>query len=335
VRDNSIAQNGRFTNDFAINLWGSNQEAYNNTVNVTSGRGIIIDGIVATTTGVSAHDNDIIVTELPQNQEYGGCQLGGAYGIQFDDAGGGAVHHNKVLAKADQCAAKGLRITRVGSGSSSHENLFAARRIGDSAAIAAGFSTGGGKDFSSWSDTFVADTYNIELDWDGGRNLIFQNDTFVKGENPAPNYATFSFRNAGNVDVSDIRFIDCSFLNGASKESSDMQSVNANNWPGPSEYFIEWTLTVAVKDNEGNNVSDASIVISDARNIQVFKGTTRANGMLSTVLTEFRRYNTFGGVFTEMRTPHLLTVGRNGCSTDRFSLSITGKTHFAAKLNCQ
>jgi hypothetical protein len=335
IHDNSIAQDGRYSNDFAINLWASNQVAYNNKINATSGRGIFIDGIVAKTTGVSAYNNDIAVIELRRNQEYGGCELGGALGIQFDDGGSGTVYNNTVLARADECAGKGLRLTRVGANSTSHNNVYTAKRTDNSAAIAVAFSTGGATSFSSSHDTFTADTYNVEIDWDGGTGLTFQDDTFAKGNNPAANYATFSFRNAGTVPVTGIRFIDCAFLNGATKDTTDMQPVNAQNWPGPSEYFIEWTLVLAVADNKGNTVPGAGVLITDARGARVVKGSTDATGTFSAVLTEFRKFNTPSGVTREMNTPHVITISHDGCATSTFPLTIAGTTRHNVELNCE
>lgn len=333
IRDNSIAQNGRYTNDFAVNLWGKDQIAYGNHIIVSSGRGIFIDGIVGAVTNVSAHDNDIEVIERRQNQEYGGCELGGAYGIQFDDHGSGRVSHNRVLAKADQCDAKGLRLTRVGPGSSSEGNTYSAQRIGGTSSVAAAFSTGGGAEFISSGDKFVADTYNVDLDWDGGRDLVFDKDTFIKGENPAHNYATLSFRNSVKNAVAGIRLIDCVFLNGASKDSTNMQQISSGNWPGADEYFIDWTLTLFTARNEGP-LGGATVTIIDALGRKVFEGTTDAQGRLATVLTEFRRFNTPDGVTKEMHTPHSITIKHEGCSPTSQSAEIHSVTELRVTLEC-
>ena len=334
IHDNTIAMDGRYSNDFAINLWGSHQLAYHNKVDVKSGRGIIIDGSATTTIGVSAYENDITVIELKQNEEYDGCELGGAIGIQFDDQGGGTVYKNKVLAKADDCPAVGLRLTRVGDHSNSHDNFYTTERIGQTSTVALGFSTGTAADFSSFNDRFTADTYNVAFDWDGGKNLTFQNDTFVKGDNPAPNYATFSFRNGGKTAVQGIRFIDCKFLGGASKDATDMQAINDKNWPGPSEYFIEWTLTFRVTNEKGSAIRGASVMIADLQQVQVAKGLTDAHGVFSAVLTEFRRFNTVAGVTKELHTPHTVQISRDGCSPSSFSVAIESPIERSLVLRC-
>lgn len=334
IHDNTIAQDGRYSNDFAINLWGSKQVAYHNKIDVKSGRGIVIDGSATTTIGVSAYENEITVMELKQNEEYGGCELGGALGLQFDDKGSGTVFKNKILAKAGECPAAGLRLTVVGEHSNSHDNVYTAQRIADSDAPAVGFSTGAGIDFISFNDRFTADTYNVAFDWDGGKNLMFQNDTFVKGDNPAPNYATFSFRNAGATPVTGIRFIDSTFLAGASKDSTDMQPINEKNWPGPSEYFIQWTLTVEARGDAGSAIPGAGVLIYDSQHIPVAHGITDAKGVFSTVLTEFRRFNTKTGVIKELHTPHTVQIARDGCTSTSFSLAMNHPTERTVVLSC-
>jgi hypothetical protein len=65
-----------------------------------------------------------------------------------------------------------------------------ARRVGPDPSFVIGFPTEGGGNFTSHHDNFTADTHNVEIDWHGGRNLTFENDTFVKGENPSSDYTT-------------------------------------------------------------------------------------------------------------------------------------------------
>src|SRR5260370_1086502 len=44
IYNNTISQNGRYSNDFGIYLWGNDAQAYNNTITPISGRGIQISG---------------------------------------------------------------------------------------------------------------------------------------------------------------------------------------------------------------------------------------------------------------------------------------------------
>jgi hypothetical protein len=156
----------------------------------------------------------------------------------------------------------------------------------------------------------------------------------VQGDNPAPNYATFSFRNSAKTSVTGIHFIDCIFLNGASKDSTDMDKVSAINRPGPSEYFVDWTLTLRVADSHGRSVPGATVVISEALGRHAFKGTTDAAGTLTAVLTEFRRFNTTVGVTKEMRTPHNVTITHDGCAPNTVSLLMAETTEHKVELTC-
>src|SRR5260370_32063865 len=77
IYNNTISQNGRYSNDFGIYLWGNDAQAYNNTITPISGRGIQISGGAANVNGrrsgahaAVAHDNQITVIELPQNCHY-------------------------------------------------------------------------------------------------------------------------------------------------------------------------------------------------------------------------------------------------------------------------
>lgn len=75
--NNTISQNGRYTNDFEIYAWGDNSSVHNNTLAPTSGRGIQIAGAAisingrgAGSNGVAVYQNTIKVIELSQNCDY-------------------------------------------------------------------------------------------------------------------------------------------------------------------------------------------------------------------------------------------------------------------------
>jgi len=153
---NTISLKSRYSNGFAI---GSGGEVYENTVNCGSGsytcRGIFAGGI-----GGKIYSNSISVQALPNNQEYGtsasnggqpgGCMLGGAYGIQSEDAAGSNVtgldvYSNIVTANSDQCEAYALRtnlLQPLSSTNSFHNNIFTATASGIQRAAA--FKNSGG-----------------------------------------------------------------------------------------------------------------------------------------------------------------------------------------------
>jgi hypothetical protein len=335
VFDNVVSQKGIYTNDFGIYAWADNGEVFHNVVNPISGRGIQIAGA---SSGERVYENKVVVVESAENREYGGCQAGGAYGIQFDDLPREAVaYQNNVTAKADRCAAQALRVTdsRAGAGNSSHDNTYIAQRVGRSTAVATGFGSGGATGFLSERDVFVGDTSAVGFDWDGGQNIVFRECRFVRGANPAAEFVTFSFRNGKDQKVSGIRFIDGLFESGANPFSTDMKPIGSNgDWPGSAEYFIDWTLTVRVRNSQEKPISGADVAVSDVSGHLVFQGATSQEGTVSIPLTERRVYNTATSVVRESRTPHRVEIRKKGCPSQTFSISANKKIFREILLDC-
>ena len=176
IHDNDITFNSYFTNDYCVAaVSGNGAKVNNNNCHPTSGRGYDIEAANVTLT-----NNTATVTELSQNQEYGGCELGGADGIRlkdnFNTPGGGApappsgavVTGNVITAQATVCQANALRLSFL--------------YPGDTATISGNTftSTGGGSiDFAiSFAQvtaaplTFSGNTFNshlahIQIDYDG------------------------------------------------------------------------------------------------------------------------------------------------------------------------
>jgi hypothetical protein len=335
IRDNVVEQNGTYTNDFGIYAWANDGEVYDNIITPISGRGIQI----AASQGERVHDNKVSVIEQKVNKEYGGCQSGGTFGIQFDANPTRALAFgNDVLANADECGATALRVTEslLGSGNISHDNHYVAKRIADTAAFATGFGSGGATEFTSEHDTFVGDSSAVRFDWDGGSNLTFRNCVFARGSNPARGYKTFSFLNGGTVTVRNIHFIDSIFENGAAKDSTDMRPINSlSDWPGPAEYFIDWTLEISLEDQDGRPVKGVFIETKNSGNYYVFQGVSNEYGKISTVLTELKVYNTASEVRQRLDTPYSLSMQKEGCQTIiGLALSITGPTKKNIVINC-
>jgi hypothetical protein len=245
-----------------------------------------------------------------------------------------------VIAKADQCEAQALRVTdsRKGSGNRSHDNTYSAERVGNSTAMATGFGSGGATGFTSEHDSFTGDSSDVAFDWDGGQNLLFRECTFAKGKNAAPDYVTFSFRNGGDLSVSNIRFVDSVFENGAQKDSTDMKPIlSYQDWPGPSEYFIDWTVTITVEDQQGKKVSGADIALTDAVGHLAYQGKTDQEGKISIALTELRVYNTRTEVVHERRTPYRVNVVKRGCAlvSPKSEIEVTQRTSGTVEIACE
>ena len=337
IYDNVVSQRGTYTNDFAIYAWADGGEVFHNTVTPILGRGIQIAGA---SKGARVHDNTIVVIEQSDNQEYAGCQIGGTYGIQFDDLPQDATaYRNTVVAKADQCKAQALRVTdsREGSGNRSHDNSYSAERVGNSTAMSTGFGSGGATGFTAEHDSFTGDSADVAFDWDGGRNLLFRECRFAKGGNAAPDYVTFSFRNGKDMPVSNIRFVDSVFEKGAQKESTDMKPILSNgDWPGSSEYFIDWTVTLFVQDQTQRPVPGADVSIRDALGHLAYQGKTNQAGDISVPLTEFRMHNTPTQVLKEFHTPYRVSISKKGCSVTPPTLliEVRGKVSQKVGISC-
>jgi hypothetical protein len=346
VHDNEISQDGYYWNDFAIYAWGNSQKVFNNKIIPLDGRGIQIGGGAVNVGGanegaknVAVYSNKITVIERPQtvnnNSDKPSCEMGGAYGIQFDDRPSrSSAYDNEVLALADKCEAVALKLTDVGPNNESHNNTYVAQRIENSSQIAAAVLTGGAEGFRSQDDTFIADTATIAFDWDGGSNLAFQNPVLGKGTNPAPNYVTFSFQNGGAA-VSNIRIINPVFKNGAAKDSTDMERIGAQEWHLAAEYFIEWTLTLSVSDGAGKPLAGAAISIDDANHSQVFSGATDGNGKVSAVLPELHVYNSKTGVEKQRRTPYTVKIEKASCRPlPSLQINLTEPTLRSVQMDC-
>jgi hypothetical protein len=337
IYKNTVSQQATYTNDFGIYAWSDGGEVFNNMVTPILGRGISIAG---GSNGEQVYDNYVVVVEERDNQEYGGCQIGGAFGIQFDDQPlNGTAFRNTVIAKADQCGAQALRVTdsREDSGNRSHDNTYSAERVGNSTAQATGFGSGGATGFTSERDKFVGDTSAVAFDWDGGQNLFFDGCKLVKGANAKSDFVTFSFRNGQNAPVSNIRFLDSIFENGADKASTDMKPVRSNgDWPGPSEYFIDWTVRLSVRDQLRSPVSGAHVSILDALGHSAYQGETNETGDISVPLTEFRIYNTATQVLRELHTPYRVAISKKGCSVapPTLLIEVKKKTFQEVEISC-
>jgi hypothetical protein len=338
IYNNVVSQKGTYTNDFGIYAWSDGGEVFKNTVTPILGRGISIAGA---SNGAQVYDNYVVVIEQKDNQEYGGCQVGGAYGIQFDDEPrNGKAFRNTVIAKADQCEAQALRVTdsREGAGNRSHDNTYSAERVGASTAMATGFGSGGATGFTSEHDTYTGDSSDVSFDWDGGRNLLFRECTFAKGKKAASDFVTFSFRNGKDLPVSNIRFVDSVFENGAKKESTNMKPILSNgDWPGSAEYFIDWSLTLFVHDQLQRPVPGSDVLIIDALGHVAYQGNTNQEGKISVPLTEFRIYNTPSQVLQEIHTPYRVNITKKGCTAApaSFSIDVREPTSHSAGITCQ
>jgi hypothetical protein len=282
-------------------------EVFDNYVHPVSGRGIQLDYA----DNIRVHHNVVEVKELPHNEEYSGCQLSGAYGIQIEGStANNVVYANDVLALADECDGKAFRATGVDAGTNNLvcNNTFRGERVGNTDAIAAATSLGSvGGGVTLLDNTLIADTMHIHDYWSDAANVLFRRNIFRKGSNPAPSYVTLFFDN--NRPVSNIVIEDGLFENGASHTQAMMRQVGSPSWAGPTEYYVAWTLNLIVVGPEGQARGGADITIQDASGMHVFSGTTDSNGRVEASLFEYRAFNSTSASYNqEVMTPHLVTV---------------------------
>ncbi len=325
--DQGTVGSNQYTNDFAIYPWATNQNVHGNTILPSQGRGVSIDSSAMPETNTVVQSNNITVIEKSDNSEYGGCELGGTYGVQYDDEASGASDvSNTVVANAQQCNGGGLRLTAVGAGNTSSNNSYTGKLLSGFTAgvVATGLSmdSGGQPAFTATRDTFIGDTSSIYVDWDGAGPFTCISCTLGSGPEPS-NYTTFYFWN-GSLPVTPggLHFRDTTFTGSASKTSTNMTVPGSNGQT--AEYWIDWTYTLTVEDGTGAAVSGASVSITDALGNSIYSGTTNSSGQISAVVTEFRMYNSGTSATQEMHTPDAVTVSAAGCSTLSYSVTVSG-----------
>ncbi len=172
ISGNDISMNATYSNDFCADLPADYTTVTNNNCHPKSGRGFHINS-----SHVTVSKNTINVVELPQNAEYGGCEEGGAYGVQLEwdpsissaPPVGVQVTGNTITATAVKCTAIGLRVTDMTSAGNA---AFTGNTITTT-------SNGTAQDFGISTDssdnagvTFTGNSFRSKLafvggDWDG------------------------------------------------------------------------------------------------------------------------------------------------------------------------
>jgi len=333
IHDNSINPGNSAvseSNDFAIWCWAS-CDAYNNTINTpltasSQGRGIQISAVETSTNGADVHNNTVTAIEKSNNNEYGGCPLGGAYALQFDDQPtGGTAQNNNFNAVADQCTGTGLRLTHTLTPTNiSKSNQYSAIRksasssacsfIGGDATTACAYAAAlnSPTGFTSQNDSFKGDSAVFYFDWDGASGVTFISPTVQKGTtNPSPNFHTFVFRNGG-TPVSNIHFRDVTFGSGTGPTDTDLPARGGNTQA--VSVYIDWSQTITVTKSSGGAASGATVTFTDALGNH-YVGTTNSSGVVVQAVPQYRLNNDSGANGIENHNPYTRTVSMPGCST--------------------
>jgi hypothetical protein len=316
------------TNDFGLYARGKGASLFGNTVTPLEGRGIF----VGASSGASVHDNVVnAAQEFPNNSEYGGCEIGGAYGIQFDDNGTNEVaYNNTVTAISSPCSASALRVTDSETYSNvSHNNMYIAKRAPGSPSTCTGFinnqencaygvsfdgtTAGVPLQFTSDHDSFTADSAIMFFDWDGPTNqALFISPTFSKGSNADSNFFHFAVFRNGNGAVN-VHVRDALFGSGISPTDTVLPAQGPNN--KAVSLYIDWTITLTVQNQSGSPISGASVAYSNAMSNQECTAITDSTGTANCILTQYRLNNDTGANQIESHNPFSFTISAPGCTT--------------------
>jgi len=300
VYGNHITLTSRYTNDFAIQLWNkSNSNIHDNVIDCGSGdnscRGIAVAG---GSSGIKVYKNTITVQELPRNQEYDGCEMAGAYGIQSETASNAEYYGNNVTANAASCQAYAFRAnpgndgTTMGSNIDAHDNVFSA--VSNNSNLAAPVKVAEADSTSLLNIT--NNTLITNFTWlffdSTVQDLTFPSNIYeTSGNLPSPFHPLWNYNWDGNSPSKNIRFVDNKYPDAA---TANLFSNTSGIFRGPAwdtssttTYHYSWTLNLTVQGANHAPVADATVIIVDKDGNQAYAGTTTSGGLSSTVLDEF------------------------------------------------
>jgi hypothetical protein len=308
IYSNTIQLKSRYTNGFAI-IAGSGSQIHNNTINCGTGeyacRGIGAGGAMDKPT-TRVYENTIYVQGKINNQEYEGAILGGAYGIQLENAKNVEVYSNDVTAYGNEVDAYAFRMNSDGGTSGSvyvHGNIFRAVSNGARAAatkftsIAAGSLAFEDNDLIT-NDGIVGVTAN---------STATLTRSHITINSPVANSHPFDSWYSGTTGLHTlITLLDSTFEDVSSRAYIENAIVRTADHYGARidtqmAFNLQWTTTVQVKDSNGGVLPNAAVTITGN---QVFSGASDALGVVNVLLNEFK---TQGDVKTAY-SPYTVTV---------------------------
>lgn len=355
IYQNNITLQTKYTNDFAIAGRGL---IYENTINCGSGNNSC-RGIFGNSDS-KIYNNIIDVQQLLRNQEYDGCEAGGAYGIQIEYASNTEVYNNTVTARANQCDSAAFRnnptseetatLGDVGINNYVHDNAFTAIKTGSVSNVAAQgirISNLNRADSLRFENNTVT-TNSQWLQGTSGVSLVqFKSNTF-KTTTPMPSsflpFYTYDWNPPTSL-LKDIKFIDNKYLDSETKNLFENASIictyatsgisstscaigGTNPIDKYSSFYYSWTLSVNVKDGANASISNAVISISNTQGNVVFSGTTDSGGVASAVLDEFKNA---AGVKTSSN-PYTITISKSGYNSYSGQITMDSSKNISVNL---
>jgi hypothetical protein len=316
VYNNTFSLKTKYTNAFCILLQGPSSTAHDNTIACDTGtyaaRGINPSGSPSASQDQLIYNNTIGVRLFNDDQEYGGPELGGVYGIRLKNAQNVEIYGNNVTAIAAQTDASAFRAVNdvvLLSNIYVHNNTFTVVR----------------------SSTNV-NANSVKLESLTNTSMVFQDNTLVTNDNWA------DCLGLNNVTLTRTTLMLQGDTTGAGlivSESWDPSNANVNllwqdniyssatvrslfentafHTPSGgtdpnSSFIIGWTTNISVVDGLGNPVANATVTIANGQGVQVYSGITSASGQLSTVLYQLK---TMGSTKTNFNSFEL-TVNLSG-----------------------
>jgi hypothetical protein len=184
ISGNDISMNATYSNDFCADLPADYTTVTNNNCHPKSGRGFHVNS-----NHVTVSKNTVNVIELPQNAEYGGCEEGGAYGIQLEwdpsvTSGppvGDQVTDNTITATSLKCKAIGLRVTDLTAAGNAAFTGNTITTTNNGTAQDIGISTDGSINAGvTFTDNTFSDMYTYASgDWDGYSDTTIGHNTWL------------------------------------------------------------------------------------------------------------------------------------------------------------
>ncbi len=370
IVENNVLQTGSSvatnSNGFTVQAWSNNVVVENNLTNGSgiggsclSCRGIQVAavGTSATVTGVTVENNVERVAYLANNNEYGGCALGGSYGAQINkpqtggDVSNNLFENNKFIGTAGVCIGIGFSDSgsTTGSGINKSINDVLGCNIDPSTYLTGTDCNGVRLDALQYSpapdyaiewdsDTIYGDTADVFILGTPARN--FKQDTFGVGAHPVAGQLFVDFNHGLNsgCNATDaggpLYFIDPTFTGGVTAGSNNLATWATNNNVCTFAYYVDWTYTVTVeKASTSAPISGASVSIVDTTSTNQCTTTTNSSGVATCVLKAQGYQAATGTYSTPSFNPMAITITASGCTTGVYSESITATTGETKKLS--
>ncbi|MCB4756100.1 MAG: hypothetical protein LHV69_03555 [Elusimicrobia bacterium] len=319
IHGNTIYLKTRYSNGFGI--ISHDAEVYNNTINCHEGdyscRGMYVSD------NSNVHNNIVHARELPRNQEYDGCCLGGAYGVQLEGGLNIDFYDNTVSAYSNECVAAAFRTNEPWQGVDGKP--WGDMRVKNNRFVAV--QQGPEPSYSFKADTIQEPEAKLKFEnniletnsrWIIGydfKNQLFRSNTFVLNQKYGGPFLPFI--DEGNE--SDIRFIDNRYDSLQTKQDF-VNSFFTNSRGNPSataSYYLGWYLTV-ITQNGASPLPNTSVSVFDKGNNQVFAGQTDASGSVVATLDEFKMASNVKNIFG----PFLVQVTAAGFGTRQRQITL-------------